>query len=74
MSKKCFIPIISNNFMRGVIIIIIMFLKIYKKLFFRKTGKSPTRSKHILKICFYVFLSRRQAVIKSASTIFYTSV
>jgi hypothetical protein len=40
MSEKRFMEIISNNFMGGIIIII-MFLKMYKELFFPKTEKKP---------------------------------
>jgi len=66
MSKERFTEVISNNLMRGIIIII-MFFKMYKELFFPKTEKkSQTRSQRILRRCFHVFLSRRQ----SASTIF----
>ena len=38
MSKERFTEVISNNLMRGIIIII-MFFKMYKELFFPKTEK-----------------------------------
>ena len=70
MSKKVLFKLFLSNFMGGIIIIIIIFLKIYKELFLRVTEKSQTMSQHVLKRSFHVFLSTRQAIIQSASKIF----